>query len=103
MAAVWRFGVVDTAEGNGPVNALDGALRKGLAQDYPTLSSVHLTDFKVRVLDSTSGTGAKVRVLITSSDSNGQWTTIGVSSNVIDASWQALQDSIVVGLLRAEA
>ncbi|MDA8277289.1 MAG: citramalate synthase [Actinomycetota bacterium] len=95
--------VVDTAEGNGPVNALDGALRKGLAQDYPTLSSVHLTDFKVRVLDSTSGTGAKVRVLITSSDSNGQWTTIGVSSNVIDASWQALQDSIVVGLLRADA
>ena len=92
---------IATAEGNGPVNALDAALRKALSPIYEKLGLVHLTDFKVRVLDSSSGSGAKVRVLIDSSDSDGTWTTIGVSPNVIEASWKALLDSIVVGLLRS--
>ena len=95
--------VIATAEGNGPVNALDKALRQALDGAFPALEHVHLTDFKVRVLDTQKGTGAVTRVLIDSTDGNGTWTTIGVNENIIEASWQALLDSIHYGLLRAEA
>ncbi|MDP2923691.1 MAG: citramalate synthase [Candidatus Omnitrophota bacterium] len=88
------------AEGDGPVNALDSALRKALMKFYPTLSKMHLTDFKVRVLDEKSGTAAKVRVLIQSQDQEEDWSTIGVSENIIEASWQALVDSIEYKLLK---
>lgn len=91
--------VIATAEGNGPVNALDGALRKAIGPVFPQLSHIHLTDFKVRVLDTSRGTGAITRVLIDSTDGDRTWTTIGVSENVIEASWAALEDSIVFGLL----
>lgn len=88
------------AEGDGPVNALDNALRKALQNFYPTLSKMHLTDFKVRVLDEKSGTAAKVRVLIQSQDEAENWSTIGVSENIIEASWQALVDSVEYKLLK---
>jgi 2-isopropylmalate synthase len=91
--------VITTAEGNGPVNALDGALRKAIGPVYPQLSHIHLTDFKVRVLDTSRGTAAVTRVLIDTTDGDRTWTTIGVSENVIEASWAALEDSIVFGLL----
>jgi len=94
--------VVATAEGNGPVNALDTALRTALNGNFPALERVHLTDYKVRVLDTNKGTGAATRVLIDSSDGDATWTTIGVNENIIEASWQALLDSIHFGLLRAE-
>jgi 2-isopropylmalate synthase len=93
--------IVATAEGNGPVNALDGALRSAIGQAYPALRSLHLTDYKVRVLDTNKGTGAVTRVLIDSTDGDTSWSTIGVSENIIEASWQALSDSIVYGLLRS--
>ncbi len=93
--------VVATAEGNGPVNALDGALRAAMGSRYPTLAEVHLVDYRVRVLDSGKGTGSVTRVLIDSTDGDRTWTTIGVSENIIAASWQALSDSIVFGLLHA--
>lgn len=86
--------------GDGPVNALDNALRKALKDFYPTLSKMHLSDFKVRVLDEKSGTAAKVRVLIQSQDAKDSWNTIGVSENIIEASWQALVDSIEYKLLK---
>jgi len=92
--------VLATAEGNGPVNALDGALRKAIGVKFPELSHLHLTDYKVRVLDTAKGTGAVTRVLIDSSDGERTWTTIGVSENIIEASWEALSDSMVFGLLR---
>ena len=88
------------AEGDGPVNALDNALRKALKDFYPTLSKMHLSDFKVRVLDEKAGTGAKVRVLIQSQDETDSWSTIGVSENIIEASWQALVDSVEYKLLK---
>jgi 2-isopropylmalate synthase len=94
--------VVATAEGNGPVNALDRALRIALNGSFPALERLHLTDYKVRVLDTNKGTGAATRVLIDSSDGDATWTTIGVNENIIEASWQALLDSIHFGLLRAE-
>ena len=94
--------VVATAEGNGPVNALDCALRSALDGHFPALERVHLTDYKVRVLDTNKGTGAATRVLIDSTDGDATWTTIGVNENIIEASWQALLDSIHFGLLRAE-
>jgi 2-isopropylmalate synthase len=90
---------VAIGEGNGPVNALDHALRTALNGRYPELERIHLTDYKVRVLDSAAATGAVVRVLIDSTDGDRTWTTIGVDANVIEASWQALVDSIVYGLL----
>jgi 2-isopropylmalate synthase len=93
---------VETAEGNGPVNALDGALRLAIVGHYPVLRSVHLTDYRVRVLDSKRGTGAVTRVLIDTTDGERTWTTIGVSENIIEASWQALYDSIVFALVRAQ-
>jgi 2-isopropylmalate synthase len=91
--------IIETAEGNGPVNALDSALRKAIQSCYPELSKITLTDFKVRVLNEKKGTGAVVRVLIESSDGEKSWGTIGVSENIIEASWQALEDSIVYGLM----
>jgi 2-isopropylmalate synthase len=88
------------AEGDGPVNALDNALRKALKDFYPTLSRMHLSDFKVRVLDEKAGTAAKVRVLIQSQDETDNWSTIGVSKNIIEASWQALVDSVEYKLIK---
>jgi len=82
------------ALGNGPVNALDQALRRALTKFYPALKEVELLDYKVRVLTSGEGTGASVRVLIESGDGKDRWGTVGVSHNVIEASWQALVDSI---------
>jgi 2-isopropylmalate synthase len=95
--------VVETAEGNGPVNALDGALRKAIGSSYPTLGGIHLIDYRVRVLDTNLGTGAVTRVLIDTTDGDVTWTTIGVSENIIEASWQALYESIVYGLLHSGA
>jgi 2-isopropylmalate synthase len=88
------------AEGDGPVNALDNALRKALEPMFPCLEDVRLTDYKVRVLDEREGTAAGVRVLITSRDKTSSWSTVGVSENVIEASWIALVDSIELKLLR---
>ena len=88
------------ADGDGPVNALDNALRKALKSFYPTLSRMHLSDFKVRVLDEKAGTAARVRVLIQSQDENESWGTVGVSGNIIEASWQALVDSVEYKLLK---
>ena len=95
--------VVATAEGNGPVNALDSALRQAIGAYFPTLSGIHLTDYRVRVLDTGRGTGAVTRVLIDTTDGEAVWTTIGVSENIIEASWQALFDSIVYGLVHTRA
>ena len=93
--------VVHTAaEGDGPVNALDNALRKALADFFPSLESMHLTDYKVRVLDGTEGTSASVRVLIESTNGTEKWSTVGVSENIIEASWQALVDSVNYLLLK---
>ncbi len=88
------------AVGDGPVNALDNALRKALTAFYPSLKEMHLSDFKVRVLDEKAGTAAKVRVLIQSQDSKDSWWTIGVSENLIEASWLALVDSIEYKLVK---
>jgi len=98
-AADDRF--VAIGEGNGPVNALDAALRSVLTQRYPGLARIHLTDYRVRVLEGAAATGAVVRVLIDSTDGDRTWSTVGVSENVIEASWQALVDSLVYGLLHA--
>jgi 2-isopropylmalate synthase len=84
----------EVAEGNGPVNALNRALRKAIGQFYPRLRRVHLTDYKVRILDSTSGTAAMTRVLIDFADGERTWTTVGASTNIIEASWIALADSV---------
>ncbi|HTH07045.1 MAG TPA: citramalate synthase [Ilumatobacteraceae bacterium] len=92
---------VHTAEGNGPVNAIDTALRLALVPHYPQLEHIHLTDYKVRILDGATATGAVTRVLIDATDGERSWTTIGVSPNIIEASWQALSDLIVYGLLHA--
>lgn len=97
--------VYTAAEGNGPVNALDNALRKALLQFYPDIRNVHLSDYKVRVLDEKDATAAKVRVLIESTDFNNTWNTVGVSTNIIEASWEALLDSIryaLIGKTRVE-
>ncbi|MCD5401940.1 citramalate synthase [candidate division NPL-UPA2 bacterium] len=88
------------AEGDGPVNALDNALRKALEKFYPALADMHLSDFKVRILDPKSGTAAQTRVLIESRDHKDTWRTVGVSENIIEASWQALVDSIEYKLLK---
>ena len=90
-----------TATGHGPFNALHLCLRKCLGKLYPQITEVRLTDYKVRVLDTNKGTGAATRVLIDSSDGDATWTTIGVNENIIEASWQALLDSIHFGLLRS--
>ncbi len=88
------------SEGDGPVNALDSALRKALLGNYPNLAEMHLVDFKVRVLDEKEGTAAKVRVLIQSQDREDAWTTMGVSENIIEASYHALVDSVEYKLLK---
>jgi len=81
-------------EGDGPVNALDAALRKSLENFYPSIKDIHLIDYKVRVVNAKAGTAARVRVIIESRDKNALWGTVGVSENIIDASWQALVDSV---------
>lgn len=88
------------AIGNGPVNAIDNALRKALDKFYPELKEVKLHDYKVRVLTAGKGTTAKVRVLIESGDETERWNTVGVSENIIEASYQALVDSIEYKLLK---
>jgi 2-isopropylmalate synthase len=90
------------ATGNGPVNALDNAIRKALEKFYPQLSEMELVDYKVRVLSTGQGTGSRVRVLIESGDHHDKWGTVGVSENIIEASWQALVDAINYQLLRGE-
>jgi 2-isopropylmalate synthase len=92
--------VLTVAEGDGPVNALDKAARKALERLYPALGEMRLTDYKVRVLDSDKASAAKVRVLVESTDGTGSWTTIGVSTDIINASWQALVDAMEYKLLR---
>jgi 2-isopropylmalate synthase len=87
-------------EGNGPVNAFDNALRSGLLKLYPELSSLELTDYKVRILEGRLGTGAVTRVLVETSDGKGEWNTVGVHENVIAASAMALEDAVTFGLLR---
>ena len=89
-----------TAEGNGPVNALDQCLRQALAPMYPAIAAVKLTDYKVRVLDAKKGTAARVRVLVEWSDHRKSWATVGVSENVIEASWFALVDALRLELMR---
>jgi 2-isopropylmalate synthase len=94
---------VRTAEGNGPVNALDRALRDALVETYPHLSDIRLTNFKVRILDETKGTEAITRVLLDASDGTDTWGAIGVSENVIESSWEALVDSLEAGMLPRHA
>jgi len=91
------------SEGVGPVNALDGALRKALEPFYPELGEVQLVDFKVRVINAKEATAARVRVTIESSDRTQRWNTVGVSENIIEASWKALIDSIEYKLLKDRA
>ncbi|MBK9738677.1 MAG: citramalate synthase [Actinobacteria bacterium] len=95
--------IISTAEGNGPVNALDRAVRRAIVRVYPDLDTLRLTDYKVRILDEKAGTGAKTRVLIGTSDGRDTWSTVGVHENVIAASWRALEDAVKFGLLRHEA
>lgn len=96
--------VVHTAaDGNGPVNALDNALRKGLEEFFPEIAEMHLSDYKVRVLDEKDATAAKVRVLIESRDVTGAWSTVGVSTDIIEASWEALLDSFNYFLMKRKA
>ena len=95
--------VISTGEGNGPVNALDNALRKALLPIFPALKDMRLADYKVRIIDSGTGTAAKTRVLITSTDGNNDWSTVGVSCNIIDASWKALVDGIEYFLRKMQA
>jgi len=94
--------IVATGEGNGPVNALDTALRSALVQIYPALDALQLVDYKVRILDGAQGTGAVTRVLIETRNGELDWTTVGVHENVIAASWTALEDSLEYGLLREQ-
>jgi 2-isopropylmalate synthase len=90
------------AEGEGPVNALDAALRKALRQFYPQIDSVRLEDYKVRIIGGQLGTAARTRVLIVSTDGRSSWGTVGVSDNIIEASWLALTDSLEYKLLGDE-
>ncbi len=91
---------LETAEGNGPVNALDKALRMAIQSKFPEVQDIHLINYSVRILDEDKGTAAKTRVLLDSSDGQENWGSVGVSDNVVEASWQALVDSISYGLLR---
>ncbi len=95
--------VVAVGEGVGPVHALDQALRRALEDLYPELASIRLVDYKVRILDGRAATSAVTRVMLTSADSAGEWTTVGVSDDIVTASWEALADGISYGLLRAGA
>ena len=87
-------------EGNGPVNALDHALRQAIEQVYPDVARFHLIDFRVRILDQGHGTDAVTRVLIETSDGKDSWVTVGVGANIIEASWEALVDALTYGLRR---
>jgi 2-isopropylmalate synthase len=94
--------VVAVGEGNGPVNALDKALRAALEQTFPELANLELADYKVRILEGSHGTGAVTRVLIESGDGAGDmWSTVGVDENIIAASWHALEEAVSYGLLKA--
>ncbi|HUJ06295.1 MAG TPA: citramalate synthase [Streptosporangiaceae bacterium] len=95
--------VVAVGEGVGPVHALDQALRRALSELYPQLADIHLVDYKVRILDGRAATSAVTRVMLTSADHQGEWTTVGVSDDVVTASWDALADGISYGLLRTGA
>ena len=95
--------VVAVGEGVGPVHALDQALRRALSEVYPELAGIHLVDYKVRILDGRAATSAVTRVMLTSADADGEWTTVGVSDDIVTASWEALADGISYGLLRAGA
>ncbi len=99
---LWSRGerIVATGEGNGPVNALDRALRTALEKTYPGLADMELVDFKVRIVEGAHGTGAVTRVLVETSDGTTTWDTIGVDENIIAASWQALEDAVTYGLFR---
>jgi 2-isopropylmalate synthase len=92
--------IIATAEGNGPVNALDNALRQGLLELYPALAGFDLVDYKVRIVSGAHGTDAVTRVLVETSDGETEWSTVGVHENVIEASWQALEEAYTAGLLR---
>lgn len=92
--------IIATGEGNGPVNALDRALREALGQTYPELANMHLSDYKVRIVDGVRGTDAVTRVLVETEDNGLYWTTVGVHENVVAASWMALRDAVDYGLLR---
>lgn len=94
--------ILECAEGNGPVAALDAALRKALVKFYPAIGQFNLTDYKVRILDGSAGTGAKTRVLVESSDGHQRWTTVGVSPNILDASYQAVVEGLEYGLLMSK-
>ncbi|QKW09387.1 citramalate synthase [Streptomyces sp. NA04227] len=100
---LWAKGerIVATAEGNGPVNALDRALRVALERIHPQLAKLELVDYKVRILEGVHGTESTTRVLVSTTDGTGEWSTVGVGENVIAASWQALEDAYTYGLLRA--
>jgi 2-isopropylmalate synthase len=102
---IWVGGerFVRTAEGNGPVNALDRALRSAIGETYPHLHDIELVNFKVRILDEAKGTAAVTRVLLDASDGVDTWGTIGVSENVIESSWEALVDSLEAGMLPSRA
>ncbi len=91
--------LLEAAEGNGPVSALDAALRKALVNFYPEIANFYLTDYKVRILDGHSGTSAKTRVLVESSNGHQRWTTVGVSTNILDASYQAVEEGLEYGLI----
>ncbi|MBC7293236.1 MAG: citramalate synthase, partial [Thermoleophilia bacterium] len=91
---------IETAEGNGPVNALDRALRRAIERKFPEVKDIRLINYSVRILDEDKGTAASTRVLIDSSDGKDSWGSVGVGVNVVEASWEALVDSIVYGLLR---
>jgi 2-isopropylmalate synthase len=95
--------VVAVGDGVGPVHALDQALRRALSGFYPALSGIHLIDYKVRILDGRAATSAVTRVMLTSGDSVGEWTTVGVSDDIVTASWEALAEGLAYGLLRAGA
>jgi 2-isopropylmalate synthase len=95
--------VVAVGEGVGPVHALDQALRRALSEVYPELRGIHLVDYKVRILDGRAATSAVTRVMLTSADAEGEWTTVGVSDDIVTASWEALTDGVAYGLLRAGA
>ncbi len=95
--------VVAVGEGVGPVHALDQALRRALSEVYPELPGIHLVDYKVRILDGRAATSAVTRVMLTSADADGEWTTVGVSDDIVTASWEALTDGVAYGLLRAGA
>jgi 2-isopropylmalate synthase len=89
-----------TGEGNGPVNALDHALRTAIERAYPVVRKFDLIDYKVRILDQGHGTDAVIRVLIETADGEGSWVTVGVGHNIVEASWEALVDGVVYGLVR---